>query len=156
MERCVRSQMSLMSRLRNGCLFDQMIIMIEVVQFSTQILTWIDRKYYIGIVNLMGVSSNLSAEVTCSCHIDENKTHQGLEKYTWEIHLRNTIARPVSTAAAISAWPWLPKWGEGICGSSTWRNLFVQTTNCICPNWKMYLPKLQSVFVQIAKCICPN
>ena len=36
------------------------------------------------------------------------------------------------------------------------QNVFVQIAKCICPNFKMYLSKLQIVFVQIAKCICPN
>ena len=27
---------------------------------------------------------------------------------------------------------------------------------CICPNYKIYLSKLQNIFVQIAKCICLN
>ena len=33
-------------------------------------------------------------------------------------------------------------------------NVFVQITQCICINCKVYLFKLKSVFLQIAKCIC--
>ena len=33
---------------------------------------------------------------------------------------------------------------------------FAKIGKCICPNWKLYLSKLESVFVQIGKCICPN
>ena len=36
------------------------------------------------------------------------------------------------------------------------QNVFVQIAQYICPNCKMYLSKLPNVFVQIAKCICPN
>lgn len=33
---------------------------------------------------------------------------------------------------------------------------YIQTTKCICPNYQMYLSKMQHVFFQIAKCVCPN
>ena len=32
--------------------------------------------------------------------------------------------------------------------------VFVQIGQCICPNWKVYLSKLENVFVPIAKNIC--
>ena len=36
---------------------------------------------------------------------------------------------------------------------SKYQIVFVQISNCICPNIKIYLSKYQNVFVQISKCI---